>query len=102
MKLTSLLSKYKLQIWIGLVILLAAFSLLWLPLWQVSQYQINNTTEQATLENQFRTTLAQIIGGGAVAIGIYFTWKNVKVAQATLATNQKNAQDNLKLAQDTL
>ena len=92
-----------LHIFISIAILLSIILLLWrIPLWQVSQYQLNNTMEQATLENQFRTTLAQILGGGAVAIGIYFAWKNVKVAQATLATNEKNAQENLKLAQDTL
>jgi uncharacterized protein YjbI with pentapeptide repeats len=99
-RILSFLSKYKLELFIVLII--ATFLGLWrIPIYQVSQYQINNTTEQATLENQFRTTLAQMFGGVAVAIGIYFAWKNVKVAQATLAANQKNAQDNLKLAQDT-
>ena len=101
-KLPSLLSEYKLQIWIGLVILFTVISLLWYPHWQVSQFQINNATEQATLENQYRATLAQMFGGVAVAIGIYSAWKNIKLAQDTLESNQNKAQVELKLAQETL
>jgi len=101
-KLPSFLSEYKLQILIGLAILFTVISLLWYPHWQVSQFQINNATEQATLENQYRATLAQIFGGVAVAIGIYSAWKNIKIAQDTLESNQNKAQEELKLAQDTL
>ena len=61
---------------------------------------INNVTAEATLINQFRVTLAQILGGGAVAIGIYFAWTNFIVAQETLEFNQRNAQDNLKVAKE--
>jgi len=99
-KLPSLLSKYKLQIWIGLAILFTAISLIWLPYWRVSQFEINKATENATLENQYRATLAQIFGGVAVAIGIYSAWKNIKIAQDTLEFNQKNAEDNLKVYQE--
>jgi len=58
------------------------------PELQVSQYGINNVTEEAVLVNQYRTTLiqllatfAQILGGGAVAIGIYFAWGNLTTAR---------------------
>jgi len=51
---------------------------------------INNVTAEATLINQFRFTLAQILGGGAVAIGIYFAWTNFIVAQETLKVAQEN------------
>jgi uncharacterized protein YjbI with pentapeptide repeats len=77
------------RIWICLIILLAAISLIWLPYWQVSQFGINNATENATLQNQYRITIAQILGGVAVAFGIYFAWGNLKVTQ-----------DNLKVAQE--
>ena len=68
-------------IWICFVILLAAISLIWLPHWRVSYFGINNATENATLENQYRATIAQILGGGAVAIGIYFAWGNLTTAR---------------------
>jgi uncharacterized protein YjbI with pentapeptide repeats len=58
---------------------------------QLSLYDgINNVTAEATLINQFRFTLAQILGGGAVAIGIYFAWTNFIVAQETLKVAQEN------------
>jgi hypothetical protein len=40
----------------------------------------------AQLENSYSTTLAQILGGIAVSIGIYFAWKNFKVVQEGLIT----------------
>ncbi|HZY25115.1 MAG TPA: hypothetical protein VFE71_04765, partial [Bacteroidales bacterium] len=100
-------AKRKPQILIGLVILLAAISLIWLPYWRVSQFGINNATENATLENQYRATLAQMLGGVAIGIGIYYTWRRVIIAEnslkhahETLVANQKIAQDNLKVAQE--
>ena len=77
------------KIWIASYVLISALLLYWYPLVQVSHFEINNATSNATLENQFRTTLAQILGGGAVAIGIYFAWKNFITAQ-----------ENLKVAQE--
>jgi len=66
---------------IGLVILLAAISLIWLPYWRVSQFGINNATENATLENQYRATIAQILGGIAIGISLYYTWQKNNIAQ---------------------
>ena len=94
-------------IWICFVILLAAISLIWLPHWRVSYFGINNATENATLENQYRATIAQILGGVAIGIGIYYTWRRVTIAenslkhsQETFVANQQIAQENLKVAQD--
>ena len=81
---------------------------------QVSQYGIANVTEKANLINQYRTTsiqfiatIAQILGGIAIFIGIYYTWRRVTIAenslkhaQETLVANQKIAQENLKIAQE--
>lgn len=44
-----------------------------LPYLQVNYHGISNATEMATLENQYRVTLAQIVGGGAVLVGLYFS-----------------------------
>lgn len=52
-----------------------------IPHWQVAKFGINNSTEVAQLENSYRATLDQMLGGSAVAIGIYFAWKNLKIAQ---------------------
>jgi hypothetical protein len=90
------------RIWICLVVLFATISLIWFPYLRVSQFGINNVTENAILENQYRATIAQTLGGIAVAIGIYSAWKNIKIAQATLESNQNKAQEELKIAQATL
>jgi hypothetical protein len=66
-------AKQKPQIWIGFGLLLAVILLIWLPYWRVSQFGINNATENATLENQYRATIAQILGGIAIGIGLYYT-----------------------------
>ncbi|MDD3246908.1 MAG: pentapeptide repeat-containing protein [Methanosarcina sp.] len=88
--------QHKLLIWVTIVFavsfVLIALFLSYLvftyPVNQVSQYGITNATEKANLINQYRTTsiqfiatLAQILGGIAVGIGIYFAWKNLKIAQ---------------------
>lgn len=62
------------KVWIGLGIILAVILLVWLPPWRVSHFEINNATVEADLENQYRATLAQVLGGSAVAVGIYFAW----------------------------
>ncbi len=39
-------------------------------------------------ENDARATLAQIIGGFAVLIGLYFAWKNITAAKEGQATER--------------
>jgi len=81
-----------------IVIVTALILLIELPHWQVSG--INNVTEKVTLENQSRATLAQILGGIAIGIGIYFAWGNLTTAREgqitdrfTRAVNQLGATD---------
>jgi len=95
---------------ITLLFIIAMLLLIIIPYVQVSLSGITNVTERATQENQDRATLAQIFGGAAIAIGLYYTWrrisiseKELKVTQKNLAITQKNlrvAQDNLKIAQE--
>ena len=66
---------------IGFVFLLSAILLIWIPYWRVSQFGINNATENATLENQYRATFAQILGGVAIGISLYYTWQKNNIAQ---------------------
>jgi uncharacterized protein YjbI with pentapeptide repeats len=62
-----------------IVIVTAVVLLIALPHWQVSG--INNVTEKVTQESQSRATLAQILGGTVVGIGIYFAWGNLTTAR---------------------
>lgn len=70
-----------LTIFFTLVFILVLWALIELPQRQISHFDINNTTQEATLENMYRATIAQILGGGAVAIGIYFAWGNLITAR---------------------
>ncbi|PAV12500.1 hypothetical protein ASJ81_20330 [Methanosarcina spelaei] len=90
------------KIWIGLYVIFSTGLLYCYPPFQVSHFGINNATVNATLENQYRATLAQILGGGAVLVGIYFAWKNLEVAQATLKSDQETSQKKLEVALATL
>ena len=90
------------KLWISIGLLLAVILLICLPPWRVSHFEINNATVEADLENQYRATLAQILGGSAVLVGIYFAWKNFELSQATLKHNQEASQKNLEVALETL
>jgi hypothetical protein len=91
-------SKISLLIVIILVVFLA-LALQYIPRIQVAQFNITNPKDLADAENSYRATLAQILGGVAVGIGIYFAWGNLKVAQATLDSNTINAQKSLEITQ---
>jgi uncharacterized protein YjbI with pentapeptide repeats len=89
MALKEMIKRLDPKIWIFLYVLVSAILLYFYPPMQVSHFGINNSTTIATLENQYRTTLAQILGGGVVAISIYFTWNNFLTAQENLKTSQE-------------
>ena len=48
---------------------------------EVSKFGITNPKDLAEMENNYRATLAQILGGAAVGIGIYFAWGNLATAR---------------------
>jgi len=53
-------------------------------LWFVPRLQtrgLDNPKDRLTLENEFRKTLAQIVGGAAFLIGIYFSWQQLAIAE---------------------
>ena len=67
------------------------------PVNQVSQFGINNVSEKVVLINQYRitsiqfiATLAQILGGIAIGIGIYYTWRRVNIAEKELKVSQES------------
>jgi len=70
---------------------------------QVSQLGIINISEKVNAINQYRATsiqyiatLAQIFGGIAIAIGLYYTWRRIGIAEEDLKATQKT----LEVAQE--
>ncbi|AKB72303.1 pentapeptide repeat-containing protein [Methanosarcina mazei] len=52
--------------------------LLKFPVLQVAKFGITSPKDLAEMENGYRSTLAQMLGGIAVGVGIYFAWGNLK------------------------
>lgn len=88
----------------SLIILLSVllFLLVVIPYLQVDYRGINNATEEATLENQYRATLAQVLGGVAIGIGLYYTWRRINIAEDSLKVTQENLEATQKVAQENL
>lgn len=90
-----------------IIIAVLYFSFIWFPHWEAAKYGIIDPKDLADAENSRRATSAQILGGVAVGIGLYCTWRriniaedNLKVTQENLEVTQKVAQDNLKISQE--
>jgi Pentapeptide repeats (8 copies) len=87
-------------LYIGVLAVAACIVLL---LWLVPRQQTNRlrgvtAKERFELENAARTTLAQIIGGVFVLLGVFATWYTVWISQGTLGISE----NNLKVAQETM
>lgn len=87
-----LYGKVKLHPLLSLSILVGFYfvckSLFVVPPQQVSSFGIYNATTIATLENQYRATMAQIIGGIAVLLTLYFAWENIKTTREGQITDR--------------
>ena len=71
-------------------LVLAAFVTLWyLPPGQVPA-DVTDPRERAGLENEFRRTLAQIIAGVVVLVGVYYTARRVAAAERTAEATMQN------------
>jgi hypothetical protein len=66
---------------VTILIIVLLLLLIVVPYWDVNYRGINNATQEVTLENQSRATLAQILGGIVVGAGIYFAWGNLTTAR---------------------
>lgn len=71
-----------------IVIVTAVTLLVELPYWRVTQFGIADPKDLAEMENSYRATLAQILGGIAVGIGIYFAWGNLTTAREGQITDR--------------
>ena len=55
-------------------------------LWKIPEWQVPagvTAIEGAELENQFRKTLAQIVAGVVILVGVYYTAKRVAATERT-------------------
>ena len=52
------------------------------------------------LRNTTRTGLAQAIGGTAILLGLFFSWRNIKATERNLETSHETAARNLAIAQE--
>jgi uncharacterized protein YjbI with pentapeptide repeats len=85
------------------VTILALLAIWKVPQWQVAKWAakgVSSPKELAELEDKFRGTLAQILGGAGLIIGLFFTWKNLVVTQETAANNMRVAYETLKTSQE--
>jgi Uncharacterized low-complexity proteins len=105
---TELYEKVKRYPLISLCFIIAVLFLIIIPYLQVDYQGISNSTVKATLENQYRATLAQVFGGAAIGISLYYTWRRIAIAEEELKTTQENlkatqeiAQNNLKVSQES-
>ncbi len=75
-------------------------------LWQLPKWQLSSrkgeleAKDYLTIENSARTTIAQIIGGLVLLIGLYFTAENLRTAQESAQNNSLQAQEALKQSQE--
>jgi uncharacterized protein YjbI with pentapeptide repeats len=76
----------------------APFALWRVPKWQVADFKNLTREQRFDRENEARKTLAQIIGGIAVLLGAYYTWRNIKNAERSQLENQKTAQETLRIS----
>jgi Pentapeptide repeats (8 copies) len=61
-----------------------------LPQWLVSIASIKDVKERVSLENEILKTLVQILGGALFLLGVYFTWRNLRLAQEGQITQRFN------------
>lgn len=76
-------------LFIVLFILFLVLALQCVPQWQVAHFGITKPKDLADAENSYRATLAQILGGVAIGIGLYYTWRRTNIAEDNLRVTQE-------------
>ena len=76
---------------VAIVIVVIAI-LIWVPKIQVISLWNENVDAKDVFmaENDARATLAQILGGAAVLVGLYFAWRNITATAENLELTNKN------------
>jgi uncharacterized protein YjbI with pentapeptide repeats len=97
---------------IALLLAVSIALIVFIPRWQEENYRTTINTDDiarlepkdrvqlqkdlALVENSFRATLAQIIGGSLLLLSLYLTYRNVKIAQE----NARIANENLRVVEE--
>jgi hypothetical protein len=73
------------------ILALAIFSLAlrYIPQWQIAGADIRSDKERLELIDKARGTLAQIIAGLGIAVGLYFTWRRIAAAERTVQVTEE-------------
>jgi hypothetical protein len=74
-----------------LSVILLVFLLFWLLLWKLPQWQVAAVPEvkdRIDLESKSRQTMAQILGGAALLVGLYFTSQTLRTTQEGQITDR--------------
>ncbi|AKB25756.1 Pentapeptide repeat family protein [Methanosarcina sp. MTP4] len=81
---------------IPLLLFISFLAIFILILWKVPQLQVSNLsgslddpTKAAELEDKFRSTLAQLLGGVVLMLGLYLTHRRVTATEKTVAITQE-------------
>lgn len=79
--------------WQSRIVGVVSIYVMYLILWELPKHSVSShlfdVKDKIGLENDIRSTLAQIIGGALVLFGLYFTAQNLKTSQQTLAVAQE-------------
>lgn len=88
------------MVFIVLLTVVVVLALWMIPVWQRKAVKgVSAPKELAELEDKFRGTIAQILGGAGLIVGLFFTWQNLTLTQATTETNLRIAEDTLRTSQ---
>src|ERR1035438_1185774 len=82
-------TRWNLTIFLATVALLAALCLWKIPQWQTRKLTDLRPKERFDSVNEARKTLAQILGGIALLVGLYSAWQNFTLARESLSVSQQ-------------
>jgi hypothetical protein len=83
---------------LGLLLLLAIWKV---PQWQAARWKGQiEPKELAKQESDTRTTVVQAIGGAVVLIGLWFTWRNMRLTEKNIQITQETALRNFETTRE--
>jgi hypothetical protein len=71
------------------VVAFVVLALWWVPRWQVPSDPELTSRERFDVENAARVTLAQVLGGFALLLALYFTWRRVGAAERAVRATEE-------------
>ena len=60
------------------------------PVWRDQVAGIHDVKDRISLENEITKNVVQLLGGSILLLGLYFTWKNTRLAQEGQLTDRFN------------